>query len=197
VPMCSWCVKAAAGPASNGCVRRPTTPSTTSPASHPLGSAKRLQGSGAVARDECNQVGGHGAAPCPLPCIDRLETLLTNRANGRGWLALSAGQCFHVYTRFQHERLDEFQIPEMLRTPLEELILQIKVMPILATLGWAAGSAQPGGSVASALPWLSRFAALGVWLGAAVLGESRRQVSAATPRPSRPWESVGKGVCTG
>ena len=35
-----------------------------------------------------------------------------------------------MFTRFQHDKMAEFQQPEMLRTPLEELVLQIKVLKL-------------------------------------------------------------------
>ena len=38
------------------------------------------------------------------------------------------GVCFHLYSRARSESLDEFQLPELKRTPLEEIGLQIKVM---------------------------------------------------------------------
>ena len=38
------------------------------------------------------------------------------------------GVCFHLYSRARSEGLDEFQLPELKRTPLEEIGLQIKVM---------------------------------------------------------------------
>lgn len=40
------------------------------------------------------------------------------------------GVCFHLYTRFHSERLADFQLPEILRTPLEELCLQIKSLKL-------------------------------------------------------------------
>ena len=33
-----------------------------------------------------------------------------------------------MFTRHQHSLMADFQVPEMLRTPLEELILQIKIL---------------------------------------------------------------------
>ena len=33
-----------------------------------------------------------------------------------------------MFTRHQYSQMAEFQLPEMLRTPLEELVLQIKVL---------------------------------------------------------------------
>lgn len=37
------------------------------------------------------------------------------------------GQCFHLFTEYQAQKMIDYQLPEMLRTPLEELCLQIKV----------------------------------------------------------------------
>ena len=37
------------------------------------------------------------------------------------------GYCFHLFTQPRAQSLDDYQLPEMLRTPLEELCLQIKV----------------------------------------------------------------------
>lgn len=37
------------------------------------------------------------------------------------------GYCFHLFTQLRAQSLDDYQLPEMLRTPLEELCLQIKV----------------------------------------------------------------------
>lgn len=39
-----------------------------------------------------------------------------------------AGHCFHLFTNYHNEQLVEYQLPEMLRTPLESLCLQIKVL---------------------------------------------------------------------
>ena len=38
------------------------------------------------------------------------------------------GVCFHLYSQQRSESLDEFQLPELKRTPLEEIGLQIKVL---------------------------------------------------------------------
>ena len=40
---------------------------------------------------------------------------------------VQAGHCFHLYTAWRMSQLEEYQLPEMLRTPLAELVLQIKV----------------------------------------------------------------------
>ena len=38
------------------------------------------------------------------------------------------GYCFHLFTQHRAEALEDYQLPEMMRTPLEELCLQIKVI---------------------------------------------------------------------
>ena len=42
-------------------------------------------------------------------------------------LRVQAGYCFHLFTSMQAASLIEYQLPEILRTPLEELCLQVKV----------------------------------------------------------------------
>jgi len=42
------------------------------------------------------------------------------------------GECYHLYTAFHEAQFADYQLPEMLRTRLEELCLQIKVMSILS-----------------------------------------------------------------
>ena len=37
------------------------------------------------------------------------------------------GECYHLYSQLQSSLLIDYQLPEMLRTPLDELCLQIKV----------------------------------------------------------------------
>ncbi|KAJ1491955.1 P-loop containing nucleoside triphosphate hydrolase protein, partial [Baffinella frigidus] len=39
-----------------------------------------------------------------------------------------AGVCFHLYPTTAHAQMNEYQLPEILRTPLEELCLQIKAL---------------------------------------------------------------------
>lgn len=40
------------------------------------------------------------------------------------------GYCFHLFTKFHADALEDYQLPEMLRTPLEELCLQIKILKL-------------------------------------------------------------------
>lgn len=38
------------------------------------------------------------------------------------------GKCYHLYNGLRASLLDAYQLPEIMRTPLEELCLQIKVV---------------------------------------------------------------------
>lgn len=38
------------------------------------------------------------------------------------------GFCFHLITRARHDILEEHRVPEMLRTPLHEITLTIKLL---------------------------------------------------------------------
>ena len=40
---------------------------------------------------------------------------------------VQAGECYHLFTTERQARLADYQLPEMLRTRLEELCLQVKV----------------------------------------------------------------------
>lgn len=40
---------------------------------------------------------------------------------------VSPGKCYHLYNGLRASLLDAYQLPEIQRTPLEELCLQIKV----------------------------------------------------------------------
>lgn len=38
------------------------------------------------------------------------------------------GICFHLYTQYHYDNFQEYQLPEMLRTPLDQLCLQLKIL---------------------------------------------------------------------
>ncbi|XP_058490743.1 ATP-dependent DNA/RNA helicase DHX36 [Solea solea] len=40
------------------------------------------------------------------------------------------GKCYHLYNGLRAELLDDYQLPEIMRTPLEELCLQIKILKL-------------------------------------------------------------------
>lgn len=53
--------------------------------------------------------------------------VLSSRAVFSCFNRVQPGYCFHLFTQPRAQSLDDYQLPEMLRTPLEELCLQIKV----------------------------------------------------------------------
>jgi len=58
---------------------------------------------------------------CCYKCIVVLSSLFR----------VQPGYCFHLFTELQAQKLIDYQLPEMLRTPLEEIALQIKVTRLL------------------------------------------------------------------
>ena len=46
------------------------------------------------------------------------------------YFRVQPGECYHLYTKFHEAGFQDYQLPEMLRTRLEELCLQIKVREI-------------------------------------------------------------------
>ena len=60
---------------------------------------------------------------CLLKTVDSLIYSITI-------LRVQPGHSFHLFTKHQYEKMDEYQIPELLRTPLEELVLQIKILKL-------------------------------------------------------------------
>lgn len=82
---------------------------------------------------------------CPLPQVSCLETVWVSRANviqrrGRAGRCQS-GFAYHLFPRSRLEKMVPFQVPEILRTPLENLVLQAKIhMPektVRHRQGWA------------------------------------------------------------
>lgn len=81
----------------------------------------------------------------PLPQVSCLETVWVSRANviqrrGRAGRCQS-GFAYHLFPRSRLEKMVPFQVPEILRTPLENLVLQAKIhMPektVRQRRGWA------------------------------------------------------------
>ena len=74
--------------------------------------------------------------------LSYLKTTYISRASSRQRKGRSgrtkAGVCFHLYSRTRHQSLAEFQDSELLRMPLEELVLQTKVLGLAPGQGNAA-----------------------------------------------------------
>ena len=58
------------------------------------------------------------------------------------------GQCFHLFTKLQLSKMADFQLPEMLRTPLEELVLQIKILGLGKVMPFLAKAIEPPSNTA-------------------------------------------------
>jgi ATP-dependent RNA helicase DHX36 len=70
-----------------------------------------------------------------------------------------AGEAYHLFSKKRHAAMEEFTLPEMLRTPLEELCLQIKFMEVHADV-IAAG--RTGGASLEEVDEVTRFLAKAV-----------------------------------
>ncbi len=75
---------------------------------------------------------------------------------------VQAGMCIHLFTHEQHEAMAEYQTPELLRTPLEELCLQIKSLKLGMVAPFLAKALEPPSpkAVANALELLCTIGAM-------------------------------------
>eukprot|EP01052_Picozoa_sp_SAG31_P015913 SAG31_NODE_1036_length_10221_cov_170.602326_11_plen_185_part_00 len=72
------------------------------------------------------------------------------------------GNCFFLYTRERQSKLPDYQVPEMMRVPLDELCLQIKLLGLgeVATFLNKAIEPPPEVAVAEAIKGLQELQAL-------------------------------------
>ena len=67
----------------------------------------------------------------PMASVSKLAPEYVAKANSRQRAGragrVRAGVCYHLYSSYVESRMAEFLKPEMLRTPLEGISLQIKV----------------------------------------------------------------------
>lgn len=53
------------------------------------------------------------------------------------------GECYHLYPRCVYEAFAEYQLPELLRTPLNSLCLQIKSLQVGSIAEFLSAALQP------------------------------------------------------
>jgi len=58
------------------------------------------------------------------------------------------GECYHLYPRCVYEAFAEYQLPELLRTPLNSLCLQIKSLQVGSIAEFLSSALQPPESLA-------------------------------------------------
>ncbi|KAL9687667.1 hypothetical protein QQ045_032074 [Rhodiola kirilowii] len=78
--------------------------------------------------------------PCLLPSwISQASARQRRGRAGR----VQPGECYHLYPRCVYEAFSEYQLPELLRTPLNSLCLQIKSLQVESIGGFLSSALQP------------------------------------------------------
>lgn len=67
------------------------------------------------------------------------------------------GECYHLYPRCVYEAFAEYQLPELLRTPLNSLCLQIKSLQVGSIAEFLSAALQPPESLAVSGPFLYAY----------------------------------------
>ncbi|KAH9716144.1 RNA helicase [Citrus sinensis] len=97
--------------------------------------------------------------PCLLPSwISQASARQRRGRAGR----VQPGQCYHLYPRCVYEAFAEYQLPELLRTPLNSLCLQIKSLQVGSIGEFLSAALQPPEPLAvqNAVDFLKRIGAL-------------------------------------
>lgn len=97
--------------------------------------------------------------PCLLPSwISKASARQRRGRAGR----VQPGECYHLYPRCVYEAFPDYQLPELLRTPLNSLCLQIKSLQIGSIAEFLSAALQPPEPLAvqNAIDFLKRIGAL-------------------------------------
>lgn len=80
-----------------------------------------------VPRDQCfqiTQITDHAVVPQQSTWISKASERQRRGRAGR----VRPGLCFHMYSRQRSESLQEYQLPQLMRSPLDEVCLQVKLL---------------------------------------------------------------------
>ncbi|KAG8388002.1 hypothetical protein BUALT_Bualt02G0079800 [Buddleja alternifolia] len=97
--------------------------------------------------------------PCLLPSwISKASARQRKGRAGR----VQPGECYHLYPRCVHDAFADYQLPELLRTPLQSLCLQIKSLQLGSISDFLSKALQPPEalSVQNAIEYLKMIGAL-------------------------------------
>ncbi|KAL3640746.1 hypothetical protein CASFOL_015714 [Castilleja foliolosa] len=97
--------------------------------------------------------------PCLLPSwISKASARQRKGRAGR----VQPGECYHLYPRCVHDAFADYQLPELLRTPLQSLCLQIKSLQLGSISDFLSKALQPPEplSVQNAVEYLKMIGAL-------------------------------------
>ncbi|KAH6756762.1 RNA helicase family protein [Perilla frutescens var. hirtella] len=107
--------------------------------------------------------------PCLLPSwISKASARQRKGRAGR----VQPGECYHLYPRCVHDAFADYQMPELLRTPLQSLCLQIKSLQLKSISEFLSKALQPPEplSVQNAVEYLKMIGALDEKENLTVLG---------------------------
>lgn len=109
--------------------------------------------------------------PCLLPTwISKASARQRRGRAGR----VQPGECYHLYPRCVHDAFSDYQLPELLRTPLQSLCLQIKSLQLGGISEFLSKALQPPEllSVQNAIEYLKIIGALDESENLTVLGQN-------------------------
>lgn len=77
-----------------------------------------------------------------LQCLNMDSFNFIYQRKGRAG-RVQPGECYHLYPRCVHDAFADYQLPELLRTPLQSLCLQIKSLQLGSISEFLSKALQP------------------------------------------------------